>query len=113
MLLPRAARRLGWHSLRLAEGGTGCLLLLRQRPGGLRCAGRAQATADDVGGMSDLGGDPLTGPTPPNDERRAPRRPDTRKAPHRGVAAAEGDDRTGSQPAHITGLLVSWFVVVE
>src|SRR5918995_340905 len=51
-----------------------------------------------------LGRDPLTGPTPPKEERRAPRRPDPRKAPHRGPGAAEGDDRMGSQPAQITGL---------
>src|SRR5215208_5905098 len=45
------------------------------------------------------------GPTPPKGERRAPRRPDPRKAPHRGPAAAEGDDKMGSQSAQVTGLL--------
>src|SRR5215216_3917179 len=44
---------MGGHLLCLAEGGAGRLLLLRQRRGWLRGAGRAPATADDDGGISD------------------------------------------------------------
>ena len=39
---------------------------------------------------------------PPQGERRAIRRPDPQKAPHRGAAGAEDCDRAGSQPAKTT-----------
>src|SRR5215217_8406414 len=45
------ARRVGRSYLRLAEGGAGRVLLLRQRRGGLRGPGRPKAQADDDGGM--------------------------------------------------------------